>query len=191
MTLSLRSNRNCLFSFVASVFLLPPQSSFSDTTCKSAMPDGYTANEVAQIRESIRVAGGLSGITSTSGVLLGNPMIYLFLGYASTRDGADFKALAFLENAEYYAYERNYCNKKIVRELSSIGRYDIITRLEKEFNNTQVFENLTFGLGFSPSGMNIRTFKIVKCLIFSSDIETVMSDTNYERIYSRAECYGG
>jgi hypothetical protein len=154
------------------------------------MLEGYTANKIDQIRKNIRTADDLAGITSHSKELLGNPMIYLFLGYASARNGADFKTLAFLEIAEYYAYERDYCNKKIVRELSSIGRYDIITRLEKEFTNKGEFNNFTFGLGFSPSGMNIRTFTIVKCLLFSSDIETVMSDMNYESIYSKSECYG-
>ncbi len=85
MTLSLRSNRNCLIFFVASVFLLLPQSAYSGNQCKSAMPEGYTANEVVQIRENIRAAGGLFGFDFSDSALLGNPMIQLFLGYASAR----------------------------------------------------------------------------------------------------------
>ena len=98
--------------------------------------------------------------------------------------------LAHLEIAEFYAYERNYCNKKIVRELSSIGRFDVITRLEKEFTNNEYFSNLAHGIIFSPISMSIMTFKKMECTLFSSDIETVMSDTINERIYSRPGCKG-
>jgi len=153
------------------------------------MPEGYTANEVAQIRENVRAAGGLFGFDFSNSALLGNPMIQLFLGYASARAGEDFMALAHFEAAEVYAYERNYCNKEIVRELSSIGRFDVITRLEKEFTNNEYFFNLAFGLTVLR-GTNIRIFKKVECILFSIDIETVMLDTSDERIYSRLECKG-
>ena len=154
------------------------------------MPEGYTANEVAQIRENIRAGGGLFGFDFSNSALLGNPMIQLFLGYASARAGEDFAALAHLEIAEFYAYERNHCNKKIVRELSSIGRFDVITRLEKEFTNNEYFFSLVYGITFSPISMSIMTFKKMECTLFSTDIETVMSDTINERIYSRPECKG-
>lgn len=153
------------------------------------MPEGFTADEIAEIREDIRVAGGLSGMAFPGRALFANPMFHLFVGYAYADSGEDFFALASFETAEFYAYERNYCNKKIVRELSSIGRYHVITRLEKDKSDSQFFENLTFGTTFSPSGMNIRLFWQAKCLLFSSDIEIVMSDTNYERIYSKSACF--
>lgn len=174
---------------VASMLFLFPGSAYSDDECKNSMPKGYTVSEIAQLRENIRAAGGLSGIEFPSQILFGNPMFYLFLGYASADSGDEFLALAYFENAEFYAFERNYCNKKIVRELSSIGRYHVITRFEKKLSNNNAFQNWTFGLTFSPKGVNIQTFKIANCVLFSSDIGTVMSDTDYERIYSTRECY--
>ena len=77
------------------------------------MPGGRTANEVAQIRENIHAGGGLFGFDFSDSALLGNPMIQLFLGYASARAGEEFMALAHFEIAEFYAYERSYCNKKL------------------------------------------------------------------------------
>lgn len=190
MRLNLTLNRNFLVFFVASIFLLLSQSAYAEDTCKSAMPDGYAASEIAHIRDEIRAAGGLFGTTFPRRELTGNPMIELFLGYASARTGDDFFALAHFEAAEIFAYERNYCNKKIVRELSSIGRYEVITRLEEQHTDRGVFKNLIYGTTFSPSGMNIRLFKEVSCLLFTSDIELVMSDTNYEGIYRKPECFG-
>lgn len=154
------------------------------------MPEGYTANEVAQIRENIRVAGGLSGFNFSNSALLGNPMIQLFLGYASARAGEEFIALAHFEIAEFHAYERNYCNKKIVRELSSIGRFEAITHLEKEFTNNEYFLSLAYGITFPPISMSIMTFEKMECTLFSIDIEIMMSDTINERIYSIPECKG-
>ncbi len=160
--------------------------------CKSVMPEGYTADEMALIREEIRATGGLFGTSfAPRKELFVNPMLQLFVGYANASNGDDFIALGYLENAEILAYERNYCNKKIVREFAAIGRYHVITRLEAEFTDNHFYKNLTHGSKFSPSGMYIMLFRQAECMIFSSDIEIVMSDTNFEQIYSRLECFEG
>jgi hypothetical protein len=103
------------------------------------MPEGYTANEVTQIREQIRAVGGLFGTTFPMKEIIANPMFQIFIGYAYARAREYFLALASFEIAEFYASEKNYCNKKIVRELSSIGRFEARTHLEKEFTNNEYF----------------------------------------------------